>query len=813
MSNEENITPRRVVEDKQNDLLQYRDMLFKCLSKWYWFVLSLLVCLGIATLYILRKPPVYTRSMEIQIKSETQGKSMPGGVQGFSDLGIFRSSTNVNNEQRAFMSPDNMNEIVRIMHLDMNYSVDGTFHDYTLYGKNLPVAVTIGGLDDNDRVTFDMQLNGSKVTLSKFTFFNNENKKWDVEVNGPLGDSIRTPVGNIIIEPNETYHGNQQYPVIHVMRVSYRVAMEVYLRRLSVELADKMADVLVISMSDVSPQRAEDILNNLIVVYNDKWVKDKNKVTESTSEFIQERLKLITEDLGQVDQDISDYKSANLIPDLSATAQIALTQTNEISRQTLDLNNQLYMARYIRDFVKKASLSQLIPANSGIGSTAIEAQITNYNKQVLERNQLLESATEQHSSVVRLEQDLTQLQTSIIGSLDNLMLSLQTQISNLAKRESRANNRLAASPSQEKDLLTVTRQQKVKESLYLFLLQKLEENEISQAFTAYNTRIIKTPIGSILPSSPKKSQIWLIALVIGLAIPIVIIYLMETLNTKMHGRQDLESLTIPFLGEIPLATTDTKKHWWNKKTEEKNAIIVVKQGERDVVNEAFRVVRTNLEFMTRDRKSNVITLTSYNVNSGKTFISMNLSIALSLKGKKVLAIDGDLRKASLSLYANSPKLGISNYLSGQVTNIDDVIVQLPNYNHLSILPVGTMPPNPTELISEPRFAELLANMRERFDIIMIDCPPIEILADTQIIEQLADSTIFVVRAGLMDKSLLPDLEGLYQDGKFKNMSLILNGTTSESSRYGSRYSYGSRYGGYSYGEHKKEKGFSLFKNK
>ena len=271
---------RKTQAEKQNDLLQYRDLLFRCLSKWYWFALSAILCVTLATFYILRQAPVFTRSMEIQIKSETQGKSMPGGVQGFSDLGIFRSSTNVNNELRALQSPDNMNEIVRLLHLDMNYSIDGTFHDKTLYGHNLPATATIGGLDDDATVSFDMKLNGNKVKLSNFVF---DKEKLPGEVQGALNDSIHTPVGNIYVEPSDIYHGDIKYPVIHVVRVSYRVASEFYLRRLGVDLADKMADVLIISISDVSTQRAEDILNTLIVVYNDKWLKDKNKVTESTS--------------------------------------------------------------------------------------------------------------------------------------------------------------------------------------------------------------------------------------------------------------------------------------------------------------------------------------------------------------------------------------------------------------------------------------------------------------------------------------------------------------------------------------------------
>ena len=803
--------------EKGNDFMQIKEFLYIFLGKWYWFLLSVIICVGIALFYILRTPPVYERSTEIQVKSEERGKSMPGGVQSFNDLGIFRSSTNVYNEMQAFSSPDNMNEIVRILNLDMNYSIDGRFHKHTLYGRNLPFQVTIGGIADNESVAFDLLVKGNHVSLSNLKYFDDGDEvESKAEIKGNLNDSIKTPVGKIYVAPTESFLPTESYPTIHVNRSTIYATSRHYLGAINLGLVNKESDVLSISCRDVSPQRAEDILSTLIKVYNQRWVDDKNQVTESTSKFIKERLDIITGDLLEVDGGISDIKSANLTPDLGQAASMYMTQSAELSKEILDLNNKVFMARHILQLVQGSPKSTIIPVNTGIGSTSIETQIANYNTYVIDRNNKASESSEQNSIVQQADAILADMRQAIIASLDNQIRALDIQITNLQRSERQTTGKIASNPEQAKELLSVERQQKVKESLYLFLLQKLEENELSQAFTAYNTRIIKQPAGSILPISPKRSQILLIALLIGLAIPALIIYLKEQFNTTVRGRQDLNNLTIPFLGEIPQEGKHETTHFWQKKiNEEKTTKIVVQQGKRDIINEAFRVVRTNLEFMTKENASNVILFTSYNVNSGKTFVSMNMAMTLALKGNKVLVIDGDLRKASLSSYVNSPKTGLSNYLNGELDNINDVIVQHEEFKTLFILPVGTIPPNPTELVAETRFGEAIDKLRQQFDYIFIDCPPIEILADTQIIEKLTDRTLFVVRAGLMERALLNDLESIYQDQKFKNMSLILNGTMTANGYYGSHYGYGAYYGygsryGANYGYTEKKKKFWFF---
>lgn len=375
-------------------------------------------------------------------------------------------------------------------------------------------------------------------------------------------------------------------------------------------------------------------------------------------------------------------------------------------------------------------------------------------------------------------------------SVDNLIVSLNTQIRSIRQQEVATTQQLASNPSQAKYLLSVERQQKVKEELYLYLLQKREENELSQAFTAYNTRVITAPRGSALPMAPNKKNILLVAFALGLLVPAVIIFMQENMNIKVRGKKDLENLSVPYLGEIPLYSNNKKK---KNKSQEKT--IVVEEGNRNIINEAFRVLRSNVDFMkNKNTDQKVFVITSFNPGSGKSFFSVNIATSFAIKGKKVLVIDGDLRQGSISAYVGSPKKGLSDYLGNRVANWNEALVIDKKHANLHVLPVGTIPPNPTELLEDEKFATLMQILRNEYDYIFVDCPPIDIVADTQIIEQYADRTLFVVRAGLLDRSLLSELESIYLEKRFKNLSVILNGTESTGGRYSYRY-------GYSYGYH------------
>lgn len=791
--NQKNIKP-----GQQDDFLRIQDLLYLCLARWKWFVLSLMVTIGVATVYLLRTPAVYTRTASVLIKEDSKGKSVSSDLESFSEFGLFQSGTNVNNELITFQSPALMTEVVKRLRLDMNYFVPGKFHRQVAYGLTLPVDVTINDLPENESAGFTLKIQPDG-TLYLSDFIRNGTDLDEKDVKGSLLDSITTPLGKIIIHTTPNYVKGEAY-TLYVGKSSLYNAVNSCSSNLSVSLNSEKASVIDLSFKDNSTQRAEDVLSMLISVYNENWVKDKNQIAVSTSMFINERLGVIERELGNVDEDISSYKSEHLLPDVQVASSMYMAQSSEANAQILSLNNQLYMTRYIRNYLANdANRTQLLPANSGIESANIESQIAEYNKQLLQRNSLVANSSTENPLVVDMDQALASMRGAIIRSIDNQIVTLNSQIKSLRQTEQQTTSRIAANPTQAKYLLSVERQQKVKEALYLFLLQKREENELSQAFTAYNTRIVTPPHGSMLPTSPVHKNIFMVAFALGLLIPVVIIFMRENMNTRVRGRKDLENLTIPFIGEIPLFTRK-KKGILGKKPQEVKAV-VVKEGNRDIINEAFRVLRTNLEFMTgKDKTSNVIIMTSFNPGSGKSFLTMNIAMSLAIKGKKVLVIDGDLRHASASSYIDSPDKGLSDYLGGRIDNLDEIIVPDPKHKSMDILPVGTIPPNPTELLFDERLKQTIDTVREQYDYVLIDCPPVELVADTQIIEKLADRTIFVVRAGLLERSMLSELEKIYDEKKYKNMSLILNGTEGSGGRYG--YCYGYRYGygsGYHYG--------------
>lgn len=765
---------------QQEETVQISQLVRRCLSRWNWFALSLAVCLALGVLYILRSTPTYNTSADIQIKSNTKGASIPGDIGEFGNMGLFAVKSSVNNELHAFGSPDIMSEVVARLRLYMSYTVDGTFHRNVLYGTSLPVSADLLDVDENVGAGFTVSEKGGDITLDDFV--HKKEKVGGKPVVGHYGDTLQTPVGRIIVQKTKDYYEEAMKKPVNVRKSSQRGVTQSYLNRLQVNLADKNSDIIALSIKDVSTQRAQDILNTLIAVYNENWVRDKNQIANSTSVFINDRLRVIEGELAGVDSDISAYKSENMIPDVGAAATMYMQQSTVLNQQLLDVSNQLYMARYIKDYIgKEDNRNQPLPANMGLSSQTIESGISEYNSKILQRNNLVANSGEENVLVKDLDQALASMRGSISRSIDNEILALNTKYENLQGTARQNTARIAANPNQAKRLLSVERQQTVKQALYLYLLQKREENELSQAFTAYNTRIIKHPISGIFPVSPQSMKIMMMAFLLGLMIPAGVIYLLMATDTKVRSRRDLKGVSVPFAGEIPLSAGADA--------------VVVRQGCRDVANEAFRVLRTNLEFMMREPGSKVVAVTSFNPGSGKTFVSSNLAVSLAIKGRRVLAIDGDMRHGTLSEIVGSPRQGLSDYLAGIAADVHDVIVRPKDTAAPDVLPAGAIPPNPAELIADRRFADMVAALRGEYDVIIIDCPPIDIVTDARVINDYVDRTLFVLRAGLFEKAMLTDLDALYRDGEYRGLCCVLNGTASSDGYYGNYGTYG-HYGYY-----------------
>ncbi|MDE6341107.1 MAG: chromosome partitioning protein ParA, partial [Muribaculaceae bacterium] len=577
--------------------LTVKELLAAILKQWKWILLSLVCCLGLATLFLAWKQQTFTRTAQVEIKEDSESGSS-AALAMFADLGIGQATNNLYNEMAYFESPDLMEQVIERLGLQTSYTMKKGLRNTALYGSNLPVTVTFETLPANIGGSFKMKIDDNgEISLSKFKV---KNDKIDFEQTAPIhfGQSVMTPLGKIKIEKTPFFGKDKEEDddksyTIKVLRQSMKGAIKSWEAKLSVEELRKEASVVDLTIRDGSARRAEDVLNTIIQVYNEDWIKSKNEVALASSAFIDDRLASLSRELSDVDSDISDYKSENQIPDLMASATLNLQEEQNVRRTLLDLNNQLQMAKYLKDYIEdQGNQGRVMPVNSGVQNQTLDAQIANYNSMVLYRNALLSNSSEDSPVVKTVESQIADSRKAILSSVTNQIHLLEAEIRNVNKEKNNFEKNLSSNPEQARFLLSVERQQKVKESLYLYLLQKKEENQLNQAFTPYNTRIIARPNGDTEPTSPNPVSILAVAFILGLAIPVGWIYFKEVSDTKVRDKNDIKGLSIPYLGEIPKVNA--------RKYSDKDHMVVVEQGNRNVVNEAFRVVRTNLNFMLHD---------------------------------------------------------------------------------------------------------------------------------------------------------------------------------------------------------------------
>ncbi len=516
-----------------DDFMRIQDLMYLCMSRWHWFVISIIIALSLGFLKVKSTPPTYTSSATILVMKDAWGNSV-GDMSSVADLGLMQSNTTISNEIAVIKSIPVMTDVVKRLHLNVNYTTEGRFYDHTLYGKNCPIKVIIDDPDDVKSCRFQVNLLGdNQVELSNFSAAPSKEVD-ETQVIGALSDTLVTPIGKVVVVVNPTYKGQPFSDPIWVSKSPAYTVAGGYAGRLSVNIREEGNSIVDLSFRDVSTQRAVDVLDTLIVAYNDNWMKTQNQVALSTSLFISERLVALEQELGIVDNDISSFKSANLMPDVSAASNMYMAQSNEANKKIQELNFQLYMARYFHDFVSTGDNKTQIPSNMGLGNS-LENQIMEYNKVWLERNSIVSNSSEANPLVKDYDQTLLSLRKGIIGSLDNYIVTLNRQIENLQQVEQKSNSQIASTPNQATYLLSVERQQKVKESLYLFLLQKREETELSQAFTSYNAKTIQpTRTGGM--AAPMTRNIMMLAFVLGLLTPLIIIFIRATKNTKVRCR-------------------------------------------------------------------------------------------------------------------------------------------------------------------------------------------------------------------------------------------------------------------------------------
>lgn len=790
------------------------DFLKSCAAKKKWFIASVLFFLLVGIAYIARLEPRYERSMSVLIKDQDEGGGVGSIASAFSSFGLVSSNTNVYNELLSIKSPAVMQQVVLDLNLQVN-TIERKFpHGTTLYGTTDPFVIGFPDLGPQDGGSFRMDIRPDG-TARLYKFRRNLTDglaKYDDVIELPKGFlKARTPLGIIDFTPNPKYTGKlcpEGKPrTLVIARGGLQATTESLCKRLKGDLADKDAEVIDLQITDVSIERAEDILNNVLRVYNEFWVSDKNKVAQATSQFINDRLVVLQQELGDIDLRVSDFQSKSLMPNIGEVARMNMESTKDVNSQILTINNQLAMSEAVYGYIaNSANKENVIPMNTGTGNPQLEAQIGSYNQLLLQRNNVRSSASGANPIVQQLDAQVAGQHEAITKAMAAHVANLRKALANLQGAKGAISGEIAALPDKARQLRGVTRQQSVKEQLYLFLLQKREENELSQTFTANSTRVITPPQGSFKPVSPKKTLILGVLFIVGLFLPAMVIYIRESNNSKVRSRKDIEHMSTPFIGEIPFmgkkpgifkkffALFRKKKH---SRSLEK-VMVAVRPGSRDVASESFKIIRGNIDFMMQHSKAdNVIMLTSFNPGSGKSFIAYNLSASFTMKGKRVLNIDCDLRHGSTSQFVHMPDKGLTSYLTGATDDWRSLVRPVEDTPDMFVLPIGHRPPNPSELLDNGRIGKLIREASEEYDYVFLDCPPVDIVVDTQILEKYIHRTIFIVRAGLLERSAIAEIDALYQSGRFKNMCLLLNGTEQQLSRYGA---YGSSYYGSNFDE-------------
>ncbi len=783
-----------------NTSFSIHDILQMILQNWYWFVISVGACLIFAVFYLQTTPKIYHREATILVKDSRKGGDMD--ITAFSDLAGLSTRRNVDNEVYVLQSRRLMLDVVESLNLTINYTTKGTLRTIDLYRRSPIEAVFVSNIKQQALGFTATILPDSTISLTDFKMRDIEDELSEQVIETKFNDTVITPIGQLVIKP--TIYFNEEYidREIKVVKGGLNQVVAAYRKAVTCAVANKLASIVTISMNNNVPQRAEDVINALIEAYNNDAIEEKRSVSAKTAEFIADRLEVVGRELGDVDKNIEDFKKDNRLVDLSAEANRSMTESTRYKGEALSLENQITISEYIKEYLlEQKNNNTLIPTIVGINNVNINTQISNYNTGVLRYEKLATDGAINNPQVSQLNRELAAVRQSIIAALDSHISTLEMQLDTFRKEEELANSRISSAPSQEKAILSITRQQRIKEELYLYLLNKREENELTYAITESNARVVDWAYGSVRPVAPKSMLIMLVALIIGLAIPFIVFYLFEILDTSIRGRKDIEdNLSVPFLGDIPLAEG-------NEGHGHKG--VVVRENGRDSVSEAFRFMRSNMMFMNSGTgKLKTIMMTSSNPHAGKTFITLNTAMTLALTDKRVVVVDLDLRRRSLSKHIGLRNAkGVTNYLTGSINDVQEIINNSDLHENFDVVSAGPMPPNPAELLLSKRMDNLIEELEKRYDFVFIDNAPAMNVADAIICDRLCDLCVYVVREGLMDRRQLPDIERLYREKRFHNMCIVLNGSNITKRKFGYGYGYGY---GYQYGLNNKSKEKSLF---
>lgn len=788
------------VVEEQDSGFNYREILDAVILHWHWFAISIIGCLFVAFLYLRCKSPVYSTWAEVLIKEDDPYKRRMsgGGLADFTQLGVLTNSNGFDNEVEILGSKTLARRAVTNLKLYVRYSFDGVLRDEELY-RTSPVVADMSPVDLD---TLSMPLSMEITPLQEGGYHIEGEalrERFEADVKSfPV--RVKTLSGWVTLRPNPNFAGASDGRTLRIGIFRPAIMAEVFLGATSIEPISKMTTIARITMSDTQRQRAEDYMNELIRVYNEDANEVKNEVALKTEAFVNKRIKIIDAELGTTESDLELYKKRNQLVDLMSDAEAAYKGLENYQTQQIELQTQMLLVKSLKEYVDNpANYMEIIPANLGLTDESLNSMIAGYNAKVVERKRLLTTAPESSPVVVSITNAISSLYPGIRHSLSTVYDNMRVQKRHVDEQYDLFIGRLSDAPTQERVLTDIGRQQSVKAALYQILLQKREENAISLASTVDKAQVIDAPESTIRPISPKKKLVALIALVLGVAIPAGLIYLLNLLRYRIEGRNDIEKLTdLDVLSDIFVAgdLKDGKR------------AIVVRENSNDIMEETFRSLRTNLGFVMK-KSEKVLLCTSVMPGEGKTFVSTNLAMSMALMGRKVLVVGLDIRKPRLAKLFGlvTGHHGLTTYLAGEDSSDGFLREQIFNsgmHANLDVLPAGLIPPNPGELITSERLDDAFARFREWYDMVIVDTPPVGLVSDTLLLGRLADATLIVCRCDYSLKRNFNIVNTIHQEGKLPKMNLVLNGVDLQQRKYGYYYGYGNygRYGRYgSYGSY------------